>query len=208
MAKFGTSSSASVNFSKSAVSSTTAKTKGWESLGCINVDLHPTANSQFKLGMIALTVGNEQHVELFTSLMGDAKEKMAILTRILQKAVLDFKPAGGEADLSFLDGLDDFEPVETAKSDKEQVLGYINVSLPNEDGVLSALGPIKLYASDINQHRIFHSLNKAACVDKNLAAIKARLSSTFYPTGLGRTMIGGSAAQPAAKKGYDVLKAA
>lgn len=190
-------SSASVNFSASAVNSTAAKTKGWMATGYLNLDL--TIGSKFRLGAIALTVGSEQHMGLFKGLMGAAKT--TILTNVLKQMTLDYNPANTDGvDMSEFGGMDDFEAPAVEETAKEKAIGYLNFSLPIADGELSKLGYIALFASDINHARLNHALSRPGDVGvNNLQLVANRLSATFFPTDLGKTM-SGSAAAPAKKE--------
>lgn len=195
-------SSASVNFSNNAVSSTTAKTKAWMAVGYINL----TANigGEFRLGEIALTVGSEQHMGLFKGLMGTTKAQ--ILTNVLNHMVLEYKANDSTGfDMDEFGGMDDFDAPEVADTGKEKALGYINFSLPIAGGELSKLGGISLYASNINQARVNHALGKSGDVGiNNLKLVKARLSATCFPTALGKTLMSGNAS-PVADKSFLAL---
>ena len=196
-------SSASVNFSQTAVSSTVAKTKAWMAVGYLNVSA-TIQGVTFRLGEIALTVGNEQHIGLFKGLTGAAGKQ--VLINVMKSIVIQYKANDSVGvDMSEFEGMDDFEAPVEKDSAKEKALGYINFSLPIAGGELAKLGGISLFASSINQARVNHVLSRPGDAGENNALlIKSRLTATAYPTALGRTLLGGAVA-PVENKAFLAL---
>lgn len=174
--------------------SSIGKNEDWKALGFINLMVTNNAGSVSKLGAVGLKKSNHAHIELFNGLSGP--ECKTILEAIGTQVVLKFNPVGSGADWDFLENAEPAAATPIAGA-KEQAIGYINLLLPDADGMLVQLGSVALFASNAREQTLFNALSVSA--DKNLAAIKARMSLTFFPTNTVAKVI---------KPGFAVLKKA
>lgn len=147
-----------------------------------------------KFGMLPLLASNANQKALFEGLMVDTSGKL--LAGVLANLAVDFHPNGSQNLWDFVEDTAAEQQVDPTKA-----LGYINFYLPDEDGEMVQLGKVALWAKEVREQRLFDILNESPerC-EKTLKAFLGKLTLTFYPAK--------SAAAPAKKSGFAILKAA
>lgn len=158
---------------------TTAGSDSWKADAFLNFFLATgPAGARKKLGKIPLKASRNQEKLLIAAL----NAKPEALERLVAKLVIEFEPVGAATDFD-LDA--DYESNASAVAvggvGVDEVGGYLNFLLPDEDGEYKRLGGIALMNDDVTGRM----LAWLTANPSKVAVVKAKLSATYVFIGEG-----------------------